>query len=171
MYRRARINADSPVASVNARRDGSRTGRCDARRTGQGAATAEPDFIVLNIVGMSSEACYQVGETFLNRQPPFNLAVGITKAIAGQIAIDRANVSNSKIGDIVIDISQLTSDERMRDGRIRSQWLESNKYPQAKLTNAKLVGLPARPYKDGEVLTFQIAGDLEVHGANPSHDL
>lgn len=126
------------------------------------AAVGEPDFIVLRIVGEESEACYQVGEVFFNQNNRFNLAVGVSNAINGEIAIDRANVANSKIGEIAVDISQLRSDEFMRDGRIRRQWLESNKYPVAKLTDAKTVGLPARPYKDGEVLNFKVVGMLQI---------
>src|SRR5262249_53097674 len=53
-------------------------------------------------------------------------------------------------------------DERMRDGRIRGEWLESNRYPLAKLTDATVAGLPGRPLQDGEVLNFQITGNLQV---------
>jgi polyisoprenoid-binding protein YceI len=126
------------------------------------AVAGEPDFIVLRIVPEESEACYQVGEVFFNQRNAFNLAIGVTKAIVGEIAIDRANLSNSKIGDITVDISQLRSDESMRDGRIRRDWLESNKYPLAKFTEARAIGLPARALQDGEVLTFQIVGMMQV---------
>jgi polyisoprenoid-binding protein YceI len=130
--------------------------------TVESAAAAEPDYIVLQVVGEESEACYQVGEVFFDRGNRFNLAVGVTKAINGEVAVDRANIANSLIGEIVIDISQFESDSRMRDGAIRRQWLSTNQYPLARLTNARAVGLPARPYVDGEVLEFQIIGDLNV---------
>jgi len=126
------------------------------------AANAEADFVVMQIVADESEACYQVGEIFIREGNRFNLAIGITKAIAGEIAIDRANVANSRIGQIAIDISQFQSDSSMRDGRIRREWLESNKFPKAVLTDAKIVGLPAKPYQDGEVLKFQVTGMLQV---------
>ncbi len=126
------------------------------------ASAAEPDFIVLRIVPDESEACYQVGEVFINEGNQFNLAIGVSRAIVGEVAIDRANLANSKIGDIVVDISQFRSDEPLRDGRIRREFLQSNKYPLAKLTEAKAVGLPARPFQEGEVLNFQIVGMLQV---------
>src|SRR5262249_29592675 len=121
------------------------------------------DFIVLNVVGNESEACYTVGEILINQGNVFNLAVGVTQAINGEVAIDRANVANSKIGDIKIDVSQFKSDSFMRDGRIRRNFLESNKYPYVNLTNAQAIGLPNRAYKDGETLHFQVVGTLEVH--------
>ncbi|MFN8420668.1 MAG: YceI family protein [Anaerolineae bacterium] len=131
------------------------------------AAAGEPmpgksDPIVLRIVGEESEACYQVGEIFLGDNE-FNLAVGVTKSIDGFVQIDRANVAASQIGEININVAEFQSDSARRDGMIRQRFLESNKYPVAKLTDAKVVGLPARAYQDGEVLTFQIVGTLEVH--------
>ena len=126
------------------------------------ATPGEPDFIVLSIVAEESEACYQVGELFVDQNNKFNLAIGVTKAIAGEIAIDRANLANSKVGDIVVSIDQLKSDSGQRDRAIRGRWIETSKYPEVKLTNAKVVGLPARPAKDGEVVTFQIVGTMQV---------
>jgi polyisoprenoid-binding protein YceI len=126
------------------------------------ASAAEPDFIVLRIVPEESEACYQVGEIFFNQRNAFNLAIGVTTAIVGEVAIDRANLANSKVGDITVDISQLRSDDGMRDGRIRRDWLQSNKFPLAKLTEARVVGLPVGPFQDGELLVFQVIGMLQV---------
>jgi protocatechuate 3,4-dioxygenase beta subunit/polyisoprenoid-binding protein YceI len=126
------------------------------------ASTVEPDFIVVRIVGKESEACYQVGEVFFEENNRYELAVGVTRAINGEIAIDRANLSNSRVGDVVIDISQFRSNASNRDGAIRREWLESNKYPLSRLSQAKIVGLPVRPHKEGEVLTFQIVGQLKI---------
>jgi polyisoprenoid-binding protein YceI len=92
----------------------------------------------------------------------FALAVGVTKTIDGFVQIDRANVAASQVGEIVINIAEFTSDSSRRDGIIRQRWLESNKFPLAKLTDAKLVGLPARAYQDGETLSFQIVGNLTI---------
>jgi hypothetical protein len=127
-------------------------------------ANAEADFVVLRVVSAESEACYQVGEVFLDEGNRFEVAVGVTKAINGEIAINRANVSNSQIGEFVIDISQLRSDRSNRDGAIRQEWLESNRFPLAKLISAQMVGLPSGAYRDGEVLHFQIVAVLEIRG-------
>ena len=45
----------------------------------------------------------------------FNLAVGVTKQITGDVTIDYTNPQNSTIGTITIDISQFTSDSNRRD--------------------------------------------------------
>jgi polyisoprenoid-binding protein YceI len=128
------------------------------------AAPGPEDFVFLKIDGAQSEACYQVGELFLDQDSEFNLAIGVTHSIDGEVAVDRNNIANSKISDIVINVAEFKSDQPRRDGIIRERWLQSNKYPYAKLTKAQTIGLPARPYKDGETVNFQIIGDLEVHG-------
>lgn len=131
------------------------------------AATAvAADYTVYQISGSESEACYVVGESLPGRGEPFNLAVGVTKAIDGQIAIDTKNLAASKVGQIVIDISQFQSDQQMRDGTIRRRFLESNTYPLAKFTPTQIVGLDARAYVSGETLTFQITGTMNVHNTD-----
>jgi polyisoprenoid-binding protein YceI len=124
-------------------------------------AAGAADYLFLKVVGTESEACYLVGEVFLGENS-YNLAVGVTHSIEAEVAVDRNNIANSQISDITINISEFTSDQPRRDGIIRQRWLESNKFPFAKFAGAKIVGLPARPYKDGEKLSFQITGKLTV---------
>jgi polyisoprenoid-binding protein YceI len=135
----------------------------EAAAVAESTPVTEGGFVFFRIDPEASEACYQVGEVFFD-QNQFNLAVGVTKSIDGEVAVDLNNVANSQIGDIVINISEFQSDSGRRDGIIRQRWLESNQYPYATLTEAKIVGLPAEPYKEGLVLKFQIVGQLEVHG-------
>src|SRR5205807_3665272 len=111
----------------------------------------------------ASEALYRVGETFFNRNNQFKVAVGTTHEIQGEILVDRAHPSQSRIGPITVDISQLTSDSRRRDREIRSQWLESARYPTAVFTPIAIDGLPGA-YVDGRAIPVRIAGNLEVHG-------
>jgi polyisoprenoid-binding protein YceI len=124
-------------------------------------AAGAADYLFLKVVGAESEACYMVGEIFLG-EDSFNLAVGVTHSIDAEVAVDRNNIANSQISDITINISEFTSDQPRRDGIIRQRWLESNKFPFAKFAEAKIVGLPARPYKDAESLNFRITGKLTV---------
>jgi polyisoprenoid-binding protein YceI len=132
------------------------------------AATDNHNIVFLSVVGSESQACYLASETFLqgnmmNLPAGFNGAVGVTKTISGDIAVDLTNVANSQIGDITINISEFKSDNDRRDGFIRQNFLQSNKYPFATLTNATVVGLPTGPYQDGTTLKFQIKGTLTVH--------
>lgn len=125
------------------------------------APLGAPDLIRLAIVGSESEACFQVGEIFPGLGE-FRVAVGVTQSIDGEVEIDRANVANSLVGDIVININEFMSDEPRRDGAIRGQWLESDKYPYATLANVEILDLPQRAYVDGETLSFTVRGDLTI---------
>ena len=107
-----------------------------------------------------SEAHYEVAETFFQGNR-LNLAIGRTKGVAGDVLVDFANPANSQIGTIVIDVSQLTSDEGRRDNYIRNNGLQSSKYPQATFKPTKVEGLPAS-VKPGDQLTLKVTGDLTV---------
>ncbi|CAG0957647.1 hypothetical protein ANRL4_00471 [Anaerolineae bacterium] len=132
-----------------------------AEATVEAGTPGEPDLIRLEIVGAESEACYQVGEIFAG-VGEFRVAVGVTKSIAGEIEIDRGNVANSLVGDVRININELRSDEGRRDTAIQRNWIQTNRYPFATLANIEAVGLPTRPYEDGELLTFTVKGDLTL---------
>ncbi len=110
-----------------------------------------------------SKATYRVGEVFLENNR-FNTAVGTTSAVSGEIRVDRETLSNSRMGEIVIDISQLRSDQQRRDDAIRRNWLESKKYPLARFKNAKLSGLPAS-VTEGKPFTFEATGGMTIRQA------
>jgi polyisoprenoid-binding protein YceI len=130
-------------------------------------ASASGAAAVYRIDPAQSSAAYSVSETFTQAfagmQPGKVTTVGTTKAVAGDILLDPTNPAASRLGEIVVDISQFQSDIGMRDNAIRRQWLESARYPLATFQNATLTGLPAT-WPQGQPVTFQIAGDLTVHG-------
>lgn len=114
------------------------------------------------IVPGKSTATYRVSETFFNQGNRINVAEGTTGAVNGEITIDKAKPSASRIGTITVDISKLESDSEQRDDQIRARWLESTKYPTATFVPKRLEGLPDMPYTEGQELTFKIIGDLTI---------
>lgn len=123
---------------------------------------APPDGIeVFKIIPGESEVTYEVGEVFLNQDNRFNIAVGITPEVNGEVFIDRNNPQNSSIGPISVDISQFKSDSSRRDSAIRDRWLESAKFPTAIFTPQEIVGLP-ESYQEGDPIEFQVNGDLTI---------
>jgi polyisoprenoid-binding protein YceI len=126
----------------------------------EAAAPAAGSATVYRIDAGQSEARYEVGETFFQGNR-FAVAIGRTKGIAGDVLVDFANPANSQIGTIVIDVSQLTSDEGRRDNYIRNNALQSSQYPQATFTPTKIEGIPAS-VKPGDTLTLKVTGDLTV---------
>ena len=131
-----------------------------AQPTTAAPAAASGAAVVYRIDPAQSEARYEVGETFFQGNR-FNLAVGRTQGIAGEVLVDFANPANSQIGPIVINVNQLTSDEGRRDNYIRNNALQSSQYPEATFKPTKIEGLPASA-KPGDQLTLKVTGDLTV---------
>ncbi len=116
---------------------------------------------VYRIDAAQSSATYKVSETFLDDNT-VGEAIGTTSAIAGDILIDRANPGASQVGEIVVDISQLTSDSERRDNAIRRNWLESAKYPLATFNNATISDLPTT-LSEGVPFSFKLTGAMNLH--------
>jgi polyisoprenoid-binding protein YceI len=112
------------------------------------------------IVSDQSEASYEVQEQFLSRDLP-NQAIGKTNAVTGQLQFSLDGKPSGKVTNITVDVSKLTSDERRRDNRIRTQWLESNKFPNAVFTSTGAQGLPDT-YTEGQDVNFKLTGDMTI---------
>ncbi|MGQ9813903.1 MAG: YceI family protein [Candidatus Roseilinea sp.] len=117
--------------------------------------------ITLKIVPEESRASYAVDETFLNQNNRLATAIGVTTIISGEIALDVQAPANTTISEITVDISALKSDSDRRDSAIRSNWLESAKYPIARFVPTAYEALP-NTYEIGQELIFKITGDMTV---------
>jgi polyisoprenoid-binding protein YceI len=120
-----------------------------------------PGLITYKIIPGESQVTYEVGETFINQSNRFNLAVGVTKQVSGEILANQSDPQKSSMGPITVDISQFTSDSDRRDSAIRGKWLESGKFPQAVFTPTKIETLPST-YVEGQDYSFKVMGDLKV---------
>jgi polyisoprenoid-binding protein YceI len=135
--------------------------------TAQPTASAGATFV---IVPAQSRAEYAVEEEFLGAPVPFVTTVGSTDAIAGEVTLDIAD-GGVRIGDnrFTVDLRTLQSDEPRRDARLRTEWLESDRFPLAEFVATEVVGSfsPGRtcPPADaalGEEVSFQVSGTLTI---------
>jgi polyisoprenoid-binding protein YceI/protocatechuate 3,4-dioxygenase beta subunit len=124
------------------------------------ALTTTPSVAVYRIDPTRSEVFYRVDETFFDYRGLVT-AVGTTKAVAGDLLLNKGNLAASRVGEIVVDISQFQSDEPSRDNAIRNEWLESARYPHATFKNASLQEIPSS-WREGEPFRFKMVGDLTV---------
>lgn len=116
------------------------------------------------IVPGQSKASYAVNEVFINRGNLLATAIGVSTVVNGEITLDPADPSKSKVGEITIDVSAFASDSGQRDNYIRRNSLESTKFPLARFKPTAITGLPAS-YKDGDELKFKMTGDMTVREA------
>lgn len=150
----ARVATPSPPAPVI-------TATPPARST-----SSSGEHLVLKIVAEASEARYRVREQLLGRSLP-NDAVGRTRAIDGQIAFTNDGSIDVEQSFVTVDLTTLQSDEARRDNYIKQNTLEVARYPQADFRPTRASGLPWPLPSSGEV-TFQLTGDLTVHGVTKS---
>ncbi|WP_208027140.1 YceI family protein [Rhabdothermincola sediminis] len=121
-----------------------------------------PGQTVYRIDATRSSVTYEVEEILAGKS---NTARGSTSGVAGDILVDRADPSASQLGEVVINVEQLTSDQSLRDDRIRHDFLESSEYPLAHLRASRIDGLPAR-ISEGARYPLRIEADLEVKGVS-----
>ncbi len=88
-------------------------------------------------------------------------ATGVTPAIAGDILVDSTDPTRSTVGEIVVNVELLRSDNSLRDKRIRHDYLESSTHKFVNFVPSSIEGLPA-VVEDGKSYDITITGDLTV---------
>lgn len=106
-----------------------------------------------------STVTYEVAESLAGID---GTATGSTQGIAGDVALNSTDASASRFGEVVVDVAQLTSDESLRDRRLRHDFLESGDNPLARFVPTSVTGLPSGAIVDGESYDVTIDGDLTV---------
>lgn len=119
------------------------------------------DIRAYKIAPDESTVSYSVNEVLIREGNKFNVAVGVTSAVEGEITLNFTHPELSTVGTITVDISTFKSDSDRRDRAIQRDWLESAKFPTATFTPTGVTGVPASA-KEGDEITFQITGDLLV---------
>jgi polyisoprenoid-binding protein YceI len=112
------------------------------------------------ILPEQSAASYEVQEIFFGQNFPVK-AVGKTTTIEGEFAVSLDGKPAAQVTRISVDLRNLTSDDARRDRRIRSSWLESDRYPLAEFVSTGIQGAPDS-YAEGEEVAFQLLGDLTI---------
>ena len=124
------------------------------------ASAATGDLTVFNISTDESKVTFTLGEILNGSQ---NTVVGTTNQIAGQIAVDFSNPTNSQIGEMRIDARSLATDSAMRDRMIRGQILQSaqDQYEFISFKPTDISGLPTSVTM-GTAISFKVTGDLTI---------
>lgn len=114
---------------------------------------------LLRIDPTSSSLTYEIQETFVGKKA--STATGVTNGIAGDLAINRADLAASRVGDIVVNIEQFHSDNNLRDARIRQDFLSSNRYPLATFSLDTITGLDGE-LEEGRSYSFTMDGTVAI---------
>ncbi len=121
--------------------------------------TAGQGEIIYRIDPTQSSATYGVDENLMGQTA--HTTKGSTSGIAGDLAINASNPAASRVGQIVINVEQLHSDNNGRDAQIRQRYLVSEANPLATFTTTELSGLPPM-IVEGRTYHFELTGRLTV---------
>jgi polyisoprenoid-binding protein YceI len=112
------------------------------------------------VVPERSEARYRIREQLAGVNFP-NDAVGTTRAIEGGIAFDAQGRIIAGQSRFTVDLRTLTSDQPRRDGYVRRNTLETERYPTAVFVPTDVRGLSV-PLPQSGTATFELTGDFTV---------
>lgn len=129
---------------------------------GSSEQAAPTDVIVLQFVADGTEARYRVKEQLASRTLP-NDAVGVTNGVTGTIVLGPSGAVVADRSRISVDLTSLRSDDSRRDNYIQRNTLETSRFPAADFVATEARALPVPLPTSGEA-TFQLVGDLTVHG-------
>ncbi|MCU0480105.1 MAG: YceI family protein [Anaerolineae bacterium] len=130
-------------------------------------ASVPSERLLFRILQEESEVRFNIYEEL--NGAPFTV-VGTTNQVAGDIVVDFANPNTSQVGEIVIDLRTLRTDNGNRDNAIRGRILQSSTdaYQFARFVPTDVSGLPTTPVAVGDTITFTVTGDLTlVETTNP----
>jgi polyisoprenoid-binding protein YceI len=108
-----------------------------------------------------SKAEYRVREQLARLNLP-NDAVGATESMSGALVV-RPDGTFTGDSRLTVDMRTLRTDEPKRDGFVRENTLETNRYPLAEFVPRRYTGLPM-PLPTSGGATFKLIGDLTLHG-------
>jgi polyisoprenoid-binding protein YceI len=122
----------------------------------------EADQSVFRIDPAQSEVRYQVDE-FLLQSNQFGTPIGRTNAIDGFIVVDMDEPSRSRVCELVINVSQLQTDNDRRDRIVRVRYLNTIDYPEASFEPTHLLDFPENAVQ-GQPFDFRLRGQMTIKG-------
>ncbi|MGQ0600321.1 MAG: YceI family protein [Anaerolineales bacterium] len=129
------------------------------------AATAEAapqssGAVIFQIASAQSEVNFSIYEE-LGGQPV--TVVGATDQVAGEIALNLQDLSQTHVGVIQVNARTFATDSDRRNQAIRNFILNTDQYEFITFTPTATTGLSGAA-QPGQTLTFQITGDLTIRG-------
>ena len=131
------------------------------------AVSLEEGMQTFTIVSEESSASYIVNEElFQGALEKYNIPIGNAVITGSTIDVNgtlQIDLVAAELGEsqFTVNLVSLVTGQNDRDGWIRDNALESNRYPTAVFTANELVNPPA-DYQLGQEATFQLVGDMTI---------
>ncbi len=123
-------------------------------------AAVDAATLVFEISQAESQVRYLVEEVLVGKP---NTVVGATNQVAGQIAVNPDDPTQTTVGVLTINARTFATDDAMRDRAVQQRILRSDRWETITFQPTAYLGLPPRA-DVGKPYTFQIIGDLTIRG-------
>src|SRR6266851_1711392 len=153
-----------PTASARPTQSTAATAASGQSATSVPAATqaAAADAVRLVVDSSTSQASYHAREQLVGKTLPSD-AVGTSTGVSGALVLAADGSVRADQSKISVDLTRLQSNESRRDNWIKNDTLQTSRFPMATFVPSGVQGLPMPLPTSGQV-TFQLLGDLTVHG-------
>lgn len=121
-----------------------------------------PANLHFTVAPTGNEARYRVREQLVGIDFPTD-AVGNAHDITGMIVVKPDGTIIPDSSHFTINVQTMKSDKTGRDKSLRTQAIETDKYPTVQFNPTSFTGLTARP--GATDAAFKVTGNLTVHGA------
>lgn len=121
-------------------------------------ASASGGLVLYSIMPEQSEVRFELDEDLRGNRIT---VVGSTNQVAGQLAIDLADLSATQVGIIQINARTLTTDNNFRNQAINNEILDTGEYEFITFEPTSIEGLPDSA-EAGETIEFSIVGTLTI---------
>jgi polyisoprenoid-binding protein YceI len=129
------------------------------------ASTSETSGLsVFEISQADSQVSFSIYEE-LGGEP--KTVIGTTNQVAGQLALNLDDLSQTQVGVITIDARSFSTDSGQRNNAIRNFILNTNQYEYVTFTPTAVTGLSGAAVA-GQDIKFQITGDLTIKDVTKS---
>jgi polyisoprenoid-binding protein YceI len=116
------------------------------------------DLTVYSISQDASQVRFELDEDLRGER---KTVVGVTDQVAGEIALDMADLSTAQVGVLQINARTLLTDNNFRNRAIQNEILDTGSFEFITFTPDAISGLPAS-VGVGEEVSFTIEGDLSI---------
>lgn len=122
-----------------------------------------PERALYRITEDESEARFYIDEILSDEAI---VVVGTTKRVAGDIIVNFSDPAASQLGVVAVNVRTIKTDNEFRDDSIKTLILRSNQEENEFVTfePTELLSLSSDAVAVGDVVEFQIAGDLTIKG-------
>ena len=95
---------------------------------------------------------------------PLETIEGITNDISGSVTVDPANADLKTAGEFEVQMATIDTDNSIRNGHMRDNHLQTDKYPTSSFEMKSIEGLDDGMLPDGKPVNFRIKGQFTLHG-------